>query len=151
MTVTDSEVRSNAADPQKGPSNTPVSDARAREANSKIEITERVRNLRSSWRRWRAAAAGWWVWTERPPSWRATWRLSNVVDPRRAPRTGPWWLLPLWWLSNRTDRRLLFALMLLAPCGLQGPLRWIAARPTRRLGLYVVTAALIGGLIVVGR
>jgi hypothetical protein len=85
------------------------------------------------------------VWTAQPVSLREAWRLSAIA-PSRVPPRAPWWLVAGWRLSNWTDRLAWFLLMLIAPCGLQGPLRWLAVRPTRRLGTYVVAAGLVVGL-----
>jgi hypothetical protein len=89
----------------------------------------------------RRLIARWWVFTSRPVSLRAAWRLSGVVDARRVPGGSPV-LAGVWWWSNRTDRLVLFALVVLAPTVLTGPLLWCAARPTRRAGLYLVLAGL---------
>jgi hypothetical protein len=86
------------------------------------------------------AGRRWWVWTARPTSLRVTWRQS-AVDPKRIPgKAGA--LRWLWLLSNGSDRLLMFALLFVAPSGLQGPLRWIAPRPTRRWGAYLIAAVL---------
>jgi hypothetical protein len=90
--------------------------------------------------------ARWWVFTARPMSLRAAWRLSGVVDTKRIPG-GSSVAAALWWWSNRTDRIALFALAILAPTVLTGPLLWCAARPSRRWGLYVA----LGGLLVLFR
>jgi hypothetical protein len=55
-----------------------------------------------------------------------------------------------WLVSNWTDRLILFLLILVAPTGLQGPLRWIVQRPTRRVGLYVVLGLLAAVLKIGG-
>ena len=44
-------------------------------------------------------------------------------------------------MSNHTDRILLFALLMAAPTILTGPLRYFAARPTRRWAFYLVLTA----------
>jgi hypothetical protein len=89
-----------------------------------------------------AALSGWWAWVAQPPSLAETWQHSGIVDPARMPRRRPWWLPLLWRASNCTDRLVLFAVMLIVPSVLQGPLRWAVARPTRRLGLYVLMGVL---------
>ncbi|WP_344613385.1 hypothetical protein [Dactylosporangium salmoneum] len=71
---------------------------------------------------------------------RALWRLSAVDNTRIPAQSGT--LHTLWQVSNWTDRLLMFALILLLPTALTGPLRWIAVRPTRRVGFYLVAAAL---------
>jgi len=86
------------------------------------------------------AAAGWWVWTARPVSLRVLWRLSAVTPARVPLRSGP--LTWVWRVSNSTDRLVMFALVLAAPTVLTGPLRWLAARPSRRFAFY-----LLGGVV----
>jgi hypothetical protein len=68
------------------------------------------------------------------------WTQSRVDAARVPLRSRP--LRLLWWLSNATDRMVMFAVVLAAPTALTGPLRWIAARPTRRYGFYLLLAAL---------
>ena len=85
----------------------------------------------------------WWVYTARPMSLRVAWRLSGAVDTTRVPGCSPA-AAAVWWWANRTERLLLFAVVILAPTVLTGPLLWCAARPSRRLGLYVVLAGLAG-------
>lgn len=46
----------------------------------------------------------------------------------------------IWRLSNWTDRLIFFALVMIAPTALTGPLRWLAARPTRRWAFYLLAA-----------
>lgn len=143
--VTDGEILSprNGRVPKLDSPAAPASaGARARQ---RIPVTLRVRN-------WRVAAAAgarsWWVWTARPASLAAAWRLS-AVDPRRIPAGfGP--LRALWAVLNWSDRLVWFALMFVAPSGLQGPLRWLAVRPTRRWG-FVLVAALLGVAWLLGR
>jgi hypothetical protein len=144
--VTERVFRTGVEDPGPGSANPRVSGAYAREASSKNPVTEGDhgggrRRVATAAAAARSALAGWWVWTARPLSLRAAWRLSGA-DPRRLPPHAPWWLVELWRLSNLLDRRAWFVLMMLAPSGLQGPLRWLAVRPTRRLGTYIVVAAL---------
>lgn len=106
-------------------------------AGASIPVTVRVGKLK-------AVVAGqarrWWVWTSRPASLRAVMRMS-AVSTKRIPGNSRL-LRILWQISNWTDRILLFGLILIAPTFLQGPLRWIAERPTRRLGLYLSLAVL---------
>lgn len=96
-------------------------------------------------RRWKSTAAAatrrWWVFTSRPMSLRVAWRLSGVIDAKRVPGGSPL-LAAAWWWSNRTDRLILFALAVLAPTILTGPILWCAVRPSRRLGLYAVVGVL---------
>jgi len=97
----------------------------------------------------KVAGSRWWGFTARPQSLRAAWRLT-AVDTKRVPgNSGA--LTALWRVSNATDRLLLFALILAAPTGLTGPLRWIGARPTRRWGFYLVTAALAVTYLLTGK
>lgn len=87
----------------------------------------------------RRGAARWWAWTARPTSLRAAWHLSAVNRTRIPLGATPLGLL--WRLSNLTDRLVMFVLALIAPTVLTGPLRWLAARPTRRWAFYLVVAA----------
>ena len=99
--------------------------------------------------RFRRAVAGWWLLTARPMSIQDAWQASGAVEPERIPlRSRP--LRLAWRWSNRTDRVLLFALGLLIPSCLMGPLLWVAARPTRRLGFWAVALALALGLTAAG-
>jgi hypothetical protein len=109
-------------------------------ARARIPVTQSVGKISGVGSSIKLAARRWWGFTARPSSLRAAWRLS-VVDAKRIPgRSGP--LGTAWRVSNATDRLLMFALILAAPTAFTGPLRWIAARPTRRLGFYLVAAAL---------
>lgn len=83
----------------------------------------------------------WWGFVRTPMSLAEAWRRSAVIDARRIP-AGSTLLAGLWWWSNRLDRGLLFALLLLLPTALNGPVLWCATRPSRRLGLYAVIAVL---------
>ncbi len=96
----------------------------------------------------RRGARRWWLWTARPASLRTAWKLSAIDDRRIPLRAG--WLRVAWLLSNGTDRLFMFALVLAAPTFLQGPLRWLASRPTRRLGFYVLAAAWVA-FVLAGR
>lgn len=84
----------------------------------------------------KTAGRQWWVWTSRPPSLRAVWRLSATNRKRVPGNSG--FLFTLWRISNATDRLALFALLLVAPTAIAGPLRWITVRPTRRWAVYFV-------------
>jgi len=88
----------------------------------------------------RVGVRRWWVWTSRPSSLRAAWALSAVDEKRIPGKARP--LRLLWKVSNGTDRLIMFVLVLAAPTFATGPLRWIAARPTRRWGFYLVSTAL---------
>ena len=92
------------------------------------------------------SARRWWAFTARPLSLRALWRVS-AVDPRRVPASSGTWTA-LWRWSNRTDRLSMFALIFLAPTGLTGPLRWITARPTRRIAFYLLTALFVAYVLI---
>jgi hypothetical protein len=93
----------------------------------------------------RRGLSRWWAWTERPLSLRGTWRAS-AVNTARVP-LGDGGLALLWKISNATDRLIMFALVLVAPTVLTGPLRWITARPTRRYGFYLIVLALTGAAV----
>lgn len=89
----------------------------------------------------RLGCCRWWAWTARPLSLRATWATS-AIDAKRIPgKAGG--LRLLWKVSNATDRLIMFGLVLVAPTVLTGPLRWLAARPTRRWGFYLVSMAAV--------
>lgn len=92
----------------------------------------------------RRGLSRWWAWTGRPLSLRALWRTSAVNRTRIPLGSTPFGLV--WKLSNATDRLLFFVLVLLAPTALTGPLRWLAARPTRRWAFYLLAAVMVGQL-----
>ena len=99
--------------------------------------------------RFRRVVGGWWLLTARPMSLQDAWQASRAVEPERIPlRSRP--LRLAWRWSNRTDRVLLFAAALLVPSCLMGPLLWVAARPSRRLGFWLVALALALGLTATG-
>ena len=85
----------------------------------------------------------------RPMSMRATWKASNLVDVDRIPMRDRRLELAWRW-ANRTERVLFLTLPLLLSCAV-GPLLWVAARPSRRLGFYLMAAALLIGLCTAGR
>lgn len=89
-----------------------------------------------------AAVTTWWGFVRQPMSLRQAWKLSGIVDPRRIPGESNL-LATLWWWSNRTDRILLFAVLLILPTSLNGPVLWCAVRPTRRWGMYAVLFILL--------
>jgi hypothetical protein len=139
-TATRSEIRS----PHNGRVPNLDSPAVSTRARARIPVTKsdrklsrvRVSGLLGSAR---TGARRWWVWTSRPSSLRAAWRLSQVDEKRIPGKSGA--LRTLWKISNWSDRLVLFGLVMLAPTWGSGPLRWIAARPTRRWGFYIVLAA----------
>ncbi|MES2343819.1 MAG: hypothetical protein V4597_19290 [Pseudomonadota bacterium] len=88
----------------------------------------------------RIGARRWWLLTSRPTSLAAMWRLSAVNRDRIPLGSAPLGLI--WRLANWTERLIFFCLVALAPTVLTGPLRWLAARPTRRWAFYLVTAAI---------
>lgn len=109
-------------------------------ARARIPVTESGGKISSGAASIKAAAAAWWGFTARPMSLRDLWAAS-AVDPKRIPgKHGG--LTAAWHVSNWTDRLFMFALIAVLPTALTGPLRWFAARPTRRIGLYIVTVAL---------
>jgi hypothetical protein len=129
------------ADPPTAP-NAYESAHPATRARARIPFTERSARFRS-------AVGRWWLLTAQPMSIQDAWRASCAVEPERIPlRSRP--LRLAWRWSNRTDRVLLFALALLVPSCLMGPLLWVAARPTRRLGFWCVALALTLGLTAAG-
>src|SRR5262249_44736270 len=143
-TVTDSAGRSPSPTPLEPlpplPEDPCLRRARVRETTQKGPVTngdsaQRPQRPPSAARRRLAALPETprWVWVGRPASLAEAWRQSGIVDPARMPRRRPWWLPLLWRASNCTDRLVLFAALLIAPSVVQGPLRWIVARPTRRL------------------
>lgn len=140
-TATEREIRS----PQNGRVPRLDSPAAPARAGARIPVTVRVRNRVVAARR---AGRRWWAWTARPASLAAAWRLSTV-DPKRIPGNSGL-LRTLWQLSNATDRLAMFALTLTAPTLVQGPLRYIAQRPTRRWAFYLITAALLAAWLLKG-
>lgn len=118
-------------------------------ARARVPVTHSVGKISGVAGSIKLAARRWWGFTARPSSLLAAWRLT-AVDPKRIPgRSGA--LHVLWSVSNATDRLLIFAVILVAPTGLTGPLRWIAARPTRRWGCYLVTTALAVTYLLTGK
>lgn len=96
----------------------------------------------------RVSRAGrrWWALASRPLSIAALWRLSGV-DRKRTP-LDHLALRLIWQVSNWTDRLVMFALIAVAPTALTGPLRWVAVRPTRRYGLYLVVGGLTAAYLI---
>lgn len=87
------------------------------------------------------AFTSWWGFVARPMSIREAWRLSGVIDARRIPDRSNL-LANLWWIANRTERILLFLLVLVLTFVL-GSILWCSVTPTRRLGLYTVVFPLL--------
>lgn len=84
-----------------------------------------------------AAAVTWLGFDRQPVTVAEARRRSWHMDLNRVPAESDL-LAGLWYLSNRTDRRLLLALIPLCPAGLVPPLLYIVERPTRRLGTYLI-------------
>ncbi|MER7166744.1 hypothetical protein ABT336_11870 [Micromonospora sp. NPDC000207] len=131
--VTEREIRS----PKNGRMPTLNSPPAPARAGARIPVTFSIGKV---WADIRAGCCSWWALTARPLSYKALWRLS-AVDTRRIP-ANLGWLRAAWHVSNWTDRLAIFALIAVAPTFLTGPLRWLAARPTRRWAFYLVLAVL---------
>lgn len=141
-TVTEREIRSRVNGHRPSIPNAAVSTrAGARVPATKSHSKPVIVSARRRVRQAGATARRWWLWTSRPVSLRVMWRLS-AVDPKRIPHQNAT-LAALWRISNSTDRLVMLALALACPTFLTGPLRWIAIRPTRRAGFYLLTAVLI--------
>ena len=144
--ITDRVFRSDRGG--EGPADEPGADSPYASAHVPTRARARIALTQRS-ARFRRAVAGWWLLTARPMSIQDAWRASCQVEPERIPlRSRP--LRLAWRWSNRTDRVLLFALGLLVPSALMGPLLWVAARPSRRLGFWAVALALALGLSAAG-
>lgn len=151
-TTTQGEIRS-GINGHPAPWDSPPVRARAR---ASLDVTHRddkisgglVRKVRSVLVAAALGARRWWVWTGRPASLATSWRLSGVDDTRIPLKVGA--LNIAWQVSNWTDRLFMFALVLAAPTFLTGPLRWIATRPTRRLGFYLLAAATAVAYVLIG-
>lgn len=155
MTTTDSDAAtatvSDATDPETPttetptgpvPDDPPVADPAGRGLRDKATAKAEAAGT---------AFATWWGFIRQPMSIAETWRLSGQINAQRIPANSPL-LAALWWVSNCTDRVLLFALIELLPKFLTGPLRWCVCRPMRRVCLYavviilaVVISSLVGG------
>lgn len=131
-TVTEREIRSpiNGRVPKL---DSPPAPARA---GARLPVTLSFGKV---WAGVRSGCCSWWAWTARPMTLNELWAAS-AVDTKRIPANSK----PLrvaWQVSNWTDRLLMFAVLAVAPTVLTGPLRWLAARPTRRWAFYLVLAA----------
>ncbi len=149
VAVTNSEIRSrvNGNVPRI---DSPPAPARAgAKVNPSLSVTHRDSNIRRLMAVAVRAGRSWWAWTNRPASLRVAWRLSTI-DAKRIPLRSKAWRRA-WLLSNWTDRLIMFALAFATPTGLQGPLRWLATRPLRRWGFYLIVAALTVGFTVTGK
>lgn len=135
MTIltTPREIRS----PQNGRVPTLDSPAVPARAGARVPITQRIGKILAAVK---IGFVRWWGWTSRPLSLRNTWARSAVDITRIPNKSGT--LRALWHISNWTDRLIMFALIMLAPTAATGALRWLALRPTRRIGLYLTLAAL---------
>lgn len=84
----------------------------------------------------KSEAAVWWGFVTRPLSVAEAWRRSGDLDAQRIPAESGL-LAHLWYWLNRSERILLFLLILVLTF-LTGTLLWCVARPSRRWGLYIV-------------
>lgn len=132
-TVTEREIRS----PINGRVPTLDSPPAPARAGARIPVTL---SFSKAWGVVRAGCCTWWAWTARPASLAELWAAS-AVDTKRIPLNNTA-LRVAWQVSNHTDRLLMFAIVAVAPTFLTGPLRWLAARPTRRWAFYFLLAAL---------
>lgn len=82
-------------------------------------------------------AGSWKGFVANPMSVQEAWELSWIIDKRRIPDDSNW-MYWWWWLSNRSDRVLLFGLLMILPTALNKPVLLMATRPTRRWGMYLV-------------
>jgi hypothetical protein len=143
--VTTTTTRSDVRSPLNGRVPDLDSPAVRQRARANVPVADSNRNKSA-----RVVSAGllrrWWGWTARPLSLRATWAQS-AVDSTRIPLNNTALRL-LWQASNFTDRLVMFALILIVPTALTGPLRWCAVRPTRRWALYLTLTALAGAYLI---
>ncbi len=95
----------------------------------------------------RLAVRRWFAFAKRAPSVRAAWRMSGI-DARRIPAGSPM-LATAWWWSQRTDRLVLFGLVVVLLLA-AGGLLWCGQRPSRRLGLAVVLVLLVTVTVLAG-
>lgn len=134
---------------------------RPRVARARVSITSETYDGKDMFRVWRKLTAPimrlfttahvsghrWWAWTDRPPSLRAIWAMSDL-DPARVHKGSPT-LTGVWRWMNRTERPVLFLLVVVAPGFVQPLLRWVFVRPTRRAGFWVAVS-LIAVFLLVG-
>lgn len=115
-------------------------------ARARVAVTDGDRNGKTTRTSFGSRLASGWVWTTCPASYSDAWKAS-AVDRKRIPNGfGP--LLVLWQISNWTDRLIMFALIQIAPAFLTGALRWVAQRPSRRIGFYLTLTALTIALLI---
>lgn len=141
MTVTEREILS----PHNGRVPRLDSPAVSTRARARLPVTERVGKWKTSAV---SSARTWWGFTACPASYVEMWQASRVDETRIPGRSGL--LRGLWLVSNWTDRIVLFVLIVGAPTFCTGPLRWLATRPTRRWGFYLITAILAAALLLGG-
>jgi hypothetical protein len=84
-----------------------------------------------------AAAATWLGFYRQPPSIADAWHLSSKIDRKRVPDESGI-LATAWYWANRTERGVLFVLIFIL-LAITASLLWCAARPSRRIGLYLAT------------
>ena len=88
------------------------------------------------------AISNWWGFVAEPMSVGEAWRESGRIVAHRIPADSKL-LAFLWAVDNHTGRPFLFVLLGSLPTWANGPLLWCAAKPARRLGLYVVVILLL--------
>lgn len=81
------------------------------------------------------ATTTWLGLYRQPPSISDAWRLSSIIDRKRIPDESGL-LATAWFILNRTERILLFALIVVLLATVS-TLLWCACTPTRRIGLYI--------------
>jgi hypothetical protein len=84
-----------------------------------------------------AAAATWLGFYRQPPSIAEAWHLSSKMDRKRVPAESGL-LGYAWYWANRSERILTFALIFIL-LAVTATLLWCSARPSRRIGLYLIT------------
>ncbi len=124
---------------------TPETDAADADVNEPRQRPNLRRAVQPHIDRVTSFARTWWAFTEQPPTFADTWEQSKV-DIRRVPDRDAR-LYTAWVWANRTERILFCALLLLAPTFLQGPLRWVAPRITRRISTYLLILLVITGTV----
>jgi len=87
-------------------------------------------------------AGGWRGFVTHPMPVKEAWERSWIIDRRRIPADSSWWYW-WWYWSNRTDRILLFGVLMILPTALNKPVLYAAQRPTRRWGMYLVVFCLL--------